>query len=135
MLTKEREIKITFADVKNYIHIFSNHYVDEIIDVVEPFVMDYMKHPVGYAETDGLNDIDECITKIEELFWSFNMVDTKTERNRMIRETIKTETNRWKERNGWAYSRYIARLAYLINKKKCNQKDWLEVFVEKLNKN
>ena len=131
---QQREIVIKFEDVKNYIHIFSKHYVDEIIDSVEPFAMDYIKCPVGYAETDNLNDVDNCITKIEEIFWSFDMCETKRERNKMIKETIKTETDRWKQRNAWAYGRYIGRLAYLINKQKSERKDWMAIMEENFNK-
>jgi hypothetical protein len=130
----KRETVIKFEDVKNYIHIFSKHYVDEIIDAVEPFVMNYIQCPVGYAETDGLDDINECITQIEHLFWNFDMAETKRERNRMIRQTIKTETERWKQRNAWAYGRYIGRLAYLINKQKLERKDWMDVMIKNLNK-
>jgi hypothetical protein len=134
VVLKKREVVITFEDVKNYIHIFSKYYVDEIIDAVEPFAMNYIKFPVGYAETDNLNDIDECITEIEHLFWNFDMVDSKRERNKMINQTIKTETERWKDRNAWAYGRMIGRLAYLINKKKYERKDWISKMVQKLNK-
>jgi len=129
----KRETVIKFEDVKNYIHIFSKHYVDEIIDVVEPFVMDYIESPFGYAETDNLNDINECITEIEHMFWNYEVAENKRERNKMIRDTIKIETERWKKRNGWAYSRFIGRLAYLINKQKLERKDWIKVMVEKLN--
>jgi methionine synthase II (cobalamin-independent) len=130
----KREIVIKFEDVKNYIHIFSNHYVDEIIDVVEPFVMDYIESPFGFAETDDLNDIDECIRQIEHMFWQYDVAENKRERNKMIKETIKIETERWKMRNAWAYGRYIGRLAYLINKKKSNQKNWIDVISEKMQK-
>lgn len=133
-LQKQREIKIKFEDVKSYIHIFSKHYVDEIIDSVEPFVMNYIKCPVGYAETDHLNDVNECITQIEHMFWQFDVAENKKERNRMIRETIKTESERWKERNAWAFGRYIARLAYLINKQKVERKDYWELFMQNLKK-
>lgn len=132
VVPKRREVVIKFEDVKNYIHIFSKHYVDEIIDAVEPFAMNYIKCPVGYAETDNLNDLDECITKIEEIFWSFDMCETKRERNKMIKETIKTETDRWKERNAWAYGRMIGRLAYLINQKKLQRKDYWTKFTDNL---
>jgi predicted transcriptional regulator len=130
----KKETQIKFEDVKNYIHIFSKHYVDEIIDVTEPFVMDYINSPHGFAETDNLNDIDECIREIEHMFWQYDVAENKRERNRMIKQTIKTETERWKMRNAWAYGRFIGRLGYLINKKKTEKKDWIEVIVEKLNK-
>jgi hypothetical protein len=131
----KREVVIKFEDVKNYIHIFSKHYVDEIIDAVEPFAMNYIKCPVGYAETDRLNNINDCITEIEHLFWNFDMCETKRERNKIIKETIKTETTRWKtDKNAWSYGRMIARLAYLINKQKSERKDWMQVMVDKLNK-
>ena len=131
MKTKE-QISIKFEDVKNYIHIFSKHYVDEIIDAVEPFTMDYIKSPVGYHETDNLNDVDECITQIEQMFWNIDMAETKRERNQLIKQTIKTETERWKQRNAWAYGRYIGRLAYLINKQKTERKDWIQNIIEKM---
>lgn len=129
----KKETQIKFEDVKNYIHIFSKHYVDEIIDAVEPFAMDYIESPYGFAETDNLNNIDECIREIEHMFWQYDVAENKRERNRMIKQTIKTETERWKMRNAWAYGRYIGRLAYLINKKKTERKNWIEVMVEKIN--
>ena len=126
MTELKTRVQITFQDVKNYIHIFSKYYEDEIIDAVEPFAMNYINSPGGYAETDNLNDIDECMTQIERLFWNFYMTETKREKNQMIKQTIKTETERWKQRNAWAYGRYIGRLAYLINKQKTERKDWIQ---------
>jgi hypothetical protein len=113
----KREIVITFQDVRNYIHQHAKHYVDDIIDVVQPFAMDYIKHPYGFAETDKLNDIDECIKEIDELFISFTLANQR-EYNRMVNETIEVEFKRWKDRNAWAYGRYIGRLAYLLNQSK-----------------
>jgi hypothetical protein len=78
--------------------------------------MNYIKLPVGYAETDKLNDINECMNHINELFWGFELYPTPKQRAKAIKETIKVETTRWKEKNAWAYGRYIGRLAYLINK-------------------
>lgn len=110
----KREIKVTFEDVKNYIKKTNKYYVLEIIDSVEPFVMYYIKSPFGYAETDRLNDIDECTKHIDDLFLSFHLCNQR-EYNKMVDDTIKIETQRWKERNAWAYGRYIGRLAHLLN--------------------
>jgi len=111
----KRETVIQFEDVKNYIHNNGKYYVDDIIDAVEPFAMNYIKLPVGYAETDNLNDITECMNHIDDIFLSFHLCNQR-EYNKMVKETIKVETTRWKEKNAWAYGRYIGRLAYLINK-------------------
>lgn len=132
MATTITNTQIKFEDVKNYIHIFSDYYVDEIIDVVEPFVMDYITSPHGYAETDNLNDIDKCIREIEHMFWQYEMTETKRERTQMIKQTIKTETERWKQRNAWAYGRYIGRLAYLLNKKKTEKVSWITEVLENI---
>jgi hypothetical protein len=131
---QQREIVIKFEDVKNYIHIFSKYYVDEIIDSVEPFAMDYITHPYGFAETNEINDLDECIMELEQMFWSYYMTESKRERTKMIKEAVKKETERWKTGNAWGYGRMIGRLAYLINKKKSARKTFMDIMAENFNK-
>jgi hypothetical protein len=131
MTTKQlREIVITFEDVKNYIKTFSNHYNDEIVSSCEPFAMDYILSPFGFAETDNLNDIDEVISDIENGFWMISL-EPKVKQRQLIKHAVKTETERWKQRNAWGYGRMIGRLAYLINEQKRNRKDYWSRIVEK----
>ena len=132
-MNKKPEVVITFEDVKNYIKIFSNHYNEEIVNACEPFAMDYILSPFGFAETDNLNDIDAVISDIENGFWMISL-ENKTEQRKMIRHAVKTETERWKQRNAWGYGRLIGRLAYLINKQKLNRKDFWTKFIEQFNK-
>lgn len=133
ILSLERRVVIKFEDVKNYIKIFSNHYNEEIVNACEPFAMDYIEHPYGFAETDGVDDINEIISDIENGFWMISL-EPKRKQNQMIKHAVKTETERWKQRNAWAYGRMIGRLAYLINLQKVSRKDYWTKFVENINK-
>ena len=127
----KRKVVIKFEDVKNYIKIFSNHYNEEIVNACEPFAMDYILSPFGFAETDDLNDINDVISDIENGFWMISLEDKKDQR-RMIKLAVKLETARWEDRNAWAYGRLIGRLAYLINQQKLSRKDYWNRLVEKL---
>ena len=130
---KNKEIVIKFEDVKNYIKIFSNHYNENIVNACEPFAMDYILSPFGFAETDNLNDVDEVISEIENGFWMISL-EPKGNQTKMIKHAVATETERWKQRNAWGYGRMIGRLAYLINKQKIERKDYWTRFSETLNK-
>jgi hypothetical protein len=127
----KRKVVIKFEDVKNYIKIFSNHYNEEIVNACEPFAMDYILSPFGFAETDDLNDINDVISDIENGFWMISLEDKKDQK-RMIKLAVKLETARWEDRNAWAYGRLIGRLAYLINEQKLSRKDYWNRLVEKL---
>jgi hypothetical protein len=129
----KREVVIKFEDVKNYLKIFSNHYNEEILNACEPFAMDYILSPFGFAETDNLNDIDEVISEIENGFWMISL-ENKREQKSMIKFAVFTETERWKQRNAWGYGRMVGRLAYLINEQKKNRKDYWKRFIEELEK-
>lgn len=129
----KREVVIKFEDVKNYIKIFSNYYNEDIVNACESFAMDYIKSPFGFSETDNLNNIDEIISDLENSFYWITL-EPKTEQRRMIKHAVKTETERWKQRNAWGYGRMIGRLAYLINEQKKNRKDYWTNFTEKLEK-
>jgi hypothetical protein len=125
----KKEIVITFEDVKSYLKIFSNHYNENIVNACEPFAMDYILSPFGFAETDNLNDIDEVISEIENAFWMISLEDKRKQKS-MIKHAVEKETERWKQRNAWGYGRMIGRLAYLINKQKLNRKTFWTKFVE-----
>lgn len=131
VVPKRREVVIKFEDVKNYIKIFSNHYNDEIVNACEPFAMDYILSPFGFAETDNLNNIDEVISEIENGFWMISL-EGKREQKQMIKRAVEKETERWKQRNAWGYGRMIGRLAYLINEQKRNRKDYWTKFTDNL---
>ena len=111
-----REVVISYTDVKLYIKSNCDTAVDSILDSVEPFVMDYVKHPFGYAETDSLHDIDVVMAQIRENFNFLSWEPDGRVRRGLISRTIKTEQERWKkDRNAWFYGRFIGRLAYLMN--------------------
>lgn len=110
-------MNITFSEVKNYVLKNSNHAVESIIDATELFVLDYIKHPVGYAETDKITDIDVLMQEIDNAFREFTWELDGRVRRGMINHVIKIETSRWRQgRNAWYYGRHIGRLAYLLNK-------------------
>lgn len=121
----KREIVITFNDVKDYINenckwaTYKQFSVEPIFDAVEPFVMDYITTPVGFAETDGLNDKNEIIQKLDHSMWGIMIDDGRKVRSH-IKSVVNIETERWKQRNAWFYGRYIGRLAYLLNEEKKN---------------
>jgi hypothetical protein len=123
----KREVAITFEDVKSYIKIFANDYIEEIVNACEPFAMDYITSPFGFAETDGLNDINAVISEIQTSFWFIKLED-KIEQKKMIKRAVKIETDRWAQRNAWGYGRMIGRLAYLINKQKLSMKGPFDKF-------
>jgi len=118
-----KEILITYDDVKDYIKnncewvTYKQFTAEPILNAVEPFVMDYITMPVGFAETDNLNDKNEIIKKVDNsLKWT--MLDDGRKVRSYINSAVKTETERWKQRNAWFYGRYIGRLAYLLNEDK-----------------
>ena len=111
-------MKITFQEVKNYLLNNSNNAIESIVDATEPFVMDYIKYPLGFAETDNINDIDQLLKDIDNTFIEFKLETDGRIRRGMINHVIKKETQRWNEgKNAWYYGRHIARLGYLLNKK------------------
>jgi hypothetical protein len=90
------------------------NYENELMEAIAPFVADYQEFPCGFAETDNLNDINECQKIVNEMLRDFNVFYTISDKKWAIKE----EKNRWEqEKNAWCYGRYIARLNYLKNNK------------------
>ena len=111
----KREVVITYNDVREYIKNNTEHSIDSILDVVEPFSMDYITLPVGFAETDNYNDINKLMKEID---LGFLMIATEPDgriRKGIISRDIKREQERWEERNAGFFGRHIGRLAYLLN--------------------
>jgi len=109
-------MKITFQQVKNYVLTNCSHAIERIIDSTEPFVMDYIECPVGYTETNNLNNINELTKEINEHFKDFTYEEDGRVRRHMINRVIKTEISRWNEsHDAWYYGRHIGRLAHLLN--------------------
>ena len=109
-------MEITFKEVKDYLLTNCQFPVERIIDSTDPFVMDYIKCPVGYAETNDLNDIDELLKEIDEHFTYLACEDGRVRRG-IINRTVRQETKLWNVRNASYYGRHIGRLAYLLSKK------------------
>ena len=107
--------KITFKEVKHYIFLNCPNAIESIVNATESFVMDYVKCPVGYAETDKLEDGDKLTKEINNHFKEFDYVDGRVRRG-MINNVIEMEIKRWnEERSAWYYGRHIGRLAHLLN--------------------
>ncbi len=86
------------------------NYEQELMEAIAPFVEDYKQFPRGFAETDNLNDINECQKEVDEMMNNFNKCATAEEK----RFFIKLEKDRWLNgKNAGAYGRFIARLEYL----------------------
>ena len=116
-MKKRREVVITFQEVKDYVksNLHQPIAIEEIMDAVEPFVMDYIQSPFGFAETDGVNDKKECMN---ELYLHFLGIAVETDgrvRRGLIRQTVKKEKERWAQWSAWGFGRYMGRLAYLLN--------------------
>ena len=116
-MKKRREVVITFQEVKDYVksNLHQPIAIEEIMDAVEPFVMDYIQSPFGFAETDGVNDKKECMN---ELYLHFLGISVETDgrvRRGLIRQTVKKEKERWAQWSAWGFGRYMGRLAYLLN--------------------
>ena len=89
------------------------NYEQELMLAIAPFVEDYKLHPYGFAETDNLNDIDECQKDVDKIMWVFNHSDMSDKKN-----IIKKEIDRWCDgRNAGCFGRFIGRLEYLKLKK------------------
>ena len=107
----------TFKEIKKYLLDNSKYAVESIVDSTEPFVMDYLKHPFGFAETDNVNDIDELVKDIDAIFYYLICEPDGRIRRGLVNHTIKREKLRWQEgKNATAYGRHIARLGHLLNK-------------------
>ena len=108
-----REIKITFKEVKEFILKNSNNAIESIIDATEPFVMDYMNSPFGFAETDNENEIEPLL---DSLYWSFVSTPDGRVRRGEINSVIKREREKWNNgRNAGSVGRLIGRIAHLLN--------------------
>ena len=104
-----------FLKVKNHLLTNCPDAIESIIDSTEPFVLDYINYPVGYAETDELNDIDKLTKDINNHFRDIAYEQDGRVRRGLINRVITIETTRWNEgRNAWYYGRHIGRLAYLL---------------------
>ena len=108
---------IKFEDVKNYVLDNSKYAVASIVDATEPFVMDYLKHPSGFAETDNVNNVEILMKDIDAGFYDLVCEPDGRIRRGLVNHTVKREKLRWQEgRNAAFYGRHIARLGYLLNK-------------------
>lgn len=89
------------------------NYEQQLMDAIAPFVENYKKYPHGFAETNNLNDIDECQKDVNELLSDFNLLMSTAEKKAVIAREI----NRWNNgKNAGGFGRYIARLEYLKTK-------------------
>lgn len=89
------------------------NYQEELMVAISPFVAHYQKYPIGFAETDNLNDIYECQMIVDEIMNDFNFLKTAQEK----KDAIKRELDRWnKGKNAGYIGRYYARLEYLKSK-------------------
>jgi len=96
--TNEKRMKKTESD-----------YLQELMEVVEPFLQHYQQYPIGFAETDKLNDIEECKNIVQGLLNDFRMC-TSSEKRRIIQREIERFND---GKNAGPYGRYMARLLYL----------------------
>ena len=113
----KKETVINYNDVRKFIKENMKTSIDSIVDAVEPFAMDYITLPVGFAETDNYNDMDKLIREIELGFYMITSEPDGRVRKGLVSRNIKKEQERWKERNAGFFGRHIGRLAYLLNEK------------------
>lgn len=114
VLGKKEEI--TFQEIKDYVLANCPNAVESIIDATEPFVMDYILCPVGYAETDNANDLQELI---QDITMAFVFDPDGRKRRGEINWCVKREKQRWSEgRNAGFFGRHIGRVGYLLTQNK-----------------
>ena len=113
----KRNTVISYNDVREFIKENVKNSIDSIVDVVEPFSMDYINSPFGFAETDNYNDMDKLIREIELGFLMITSEPDGRVRKGLINRNIKQEQERWEQRNAGFFGRHIGRLAYLLNEK------------------
>jgi hypothetical protein len=90
----------------------NSDYTQELMDAIEPFLQYYQKYPIGFAETNDLNDIKKCEDIVLTLLKDFE-ISYPYEKEQII----KREVEKWKDgKNGGVYGRYIARFLYLKTK-------------------
>lgn len=88
-------------------------YRQELMDTIQPFVKYYQQFPMGFSETDNLNDVNECQKIVNELMLSFDNCSTSEKKSIIKREVERFE----KGKNAGTYGRYVARLIYLTKNK------------------
>lgn len=92
----------------------NSDYMQELMEAVEPFLQYYQQFPIGFAETDRLNDITECKNHVQELLNLFENCNVNEKKS-----IIKREIERFNDgKNAGPYGRYMARLIYLKSKSK-----------------
>ena len=91
----------------------------DLITAVAPFARMRSSHR-GYAETENIHNVDECLNLIKEAFVSLNEPD-KSGRRLYISALTKMQLTkqqeiRFKSNNGIYLGRLFARLNWLLNK-------------------
>lgn len=90
----------------------------DLITAVAPFARMRSAHR-GYAETENIHDVDECLNLIKEAFISLNEPDKNGRRLYISALTkmqlTKQQEIRFKSNNGIYLGRLFARLHWLLN--------------------
>jgi len=88
----------------------------EIINACAPFALLRGAHR-GYAETENINDLQECYELLQEAFKNLNEPDTAGRRLYIpvatIKQQIKQQNERFAKNNGIYIARLLGRLVYL----------------------
>ena len=88
----------------------------EIINACAPFALLKGAHR-GYAETENINDINECYNLLKEAFSMLNEPDVSGKRLYIpaatVKQQIKQQNERFAKNNGIYIARLLGRLVYL----------------------
>lgn len=89
----------------------------ELIEGCESFSNHYCKHPVGFAETDRLEDADRCLHFIRNLNVNLWFADFDKELNQVCKAELDQQRTRFAEgKNSSQLGRYVGRLHYIMSK-------------------
>lgn len=90
----------------------------ELVKGCEDFSNYYCKFPLGFAETDNLNDKKECLSFIYYTNMNLHLSEEdKKELNRMCKYELNQQKLRFaKGKNSSQLGRHVGRLHYLLSK-------------------
>ena len=88
----------------------------ELVKGCEDFSNYYCKFPLGFAETDNLNDKKECLSFIYVTNMNLHLSEEDQKSlNEMCNRELEEQKKRFKSKNSTGLGRHIGRLHYLLS--------------------
>jgi hypothetical protein len=88
----------------------------ELVKGCEDFSNYYCKFPLGFSETDNLNDKKECLGFIYSTNMNLHLSEEdQNALNQICKRELKEQKERFKSKNSTGLGRHIGRLHYLLS--------------------